>query len=199
MPDIPESWIRYIFQERRAILERMSKGEVARCEIYLSFTRAMPAIVTYGPAGINASIKMIGILPRKDMIEEVYMEVLEFMQGKHDMGSIVSFLLDRVYIEDRLDFTKLFTLDLARRNTWRNLRANDEAILLFFTPPSRSFMVKARTTIHEDDIISRFANAMHDMFHFREIERVPRAPAYVFHITEIWDKSADKFGVRIYP
>jgi len=201
MGRIPDEWISYIFRERLSIIERMSRGEASHNEIYLSFTRSMPAIVTNGPAGLNASVKMVGLLPREDLIEDLYAKIEDFIEKKPSMRDVVKFLLNEIYVEDRLDFSKLFTLDLAKKNTWRNLNATDRAILIFYTPPITSYMVKAKVTIHMDDIIYRYANAMHDIYHVVPTTGrvVSRAPTYVFHIEEIWNKSANKFGVKIYP
>jgi len=199
--DIPDEWIDYIFRKRLAIIRRMSEGNVSRDEIYIGFTRTMPAIVTNGPAGLNASIKMVGLLPREELLEETYRKILDFIEEKPSMRDVVRFLLSEIYVEEKIDFTKLFTLDLAKKNTWRNLNATNRAILIFYTPPITSYLVKAKVTIHTDDIIYKYANAMHDIYHVVPLKGkiVSRAPVYVFHIYEIWNKSADKFGVRIYP
>lgn len=199
--ELPKSWVDYIFWGRRRIIEKMASGEAKAKEIYLEFTRTLPAIVTDGPAGLNASVKMIGLMPRMDMLGGILDEIEGFIKKRPKMSEVIKFLLNRIYVEDSLDLTKLFTLDLALRNTWRNINETRRAVLIFFTPPSTSYMVKAKVTVHNDDEVFRFANYMHDLFHVVPVrgEVVSKNPAYVFHIEEIWDKSADKFGVKIYP
>jgi len=201
LPEIPEEWINYIFRRRREMIIKMSKGEAKREEILLEFTRALPAIVTDGPAGLNASIKMVGVLPKEKYIPELLNMINDLISKKPKMEEIVKFLLEKIYVEDVLDFTKLFTLDLAKKNTWRNINETRKAVLIFFTPPTKSYMIKADVTIHVDDKIFQFANAMHDLYHVvpKTGKIVSKSPTYVFHIREIWDKSADKFGVKIFP
>ncbi|MEX0568018.1 MAG: hypothetical protein Q6363_002520 [Candidatus Njordarchaeota archaeon] len=198
---IPKAWVDYIFLKRRKIIEKMIRGEAEAKDIYLEFTRTLPAIVTYGPAGLNASIKMIGLLPKKEILGEILSKMKSFIKKKPKMKEVVKFLLDSVYVEDILDLTKLFTLDLALKNTWKNINETKSAVLIFFTPPSVSYMVKAEVTIHRDDDVFMFANYMHDLFHVVPIKGkvISRSPTYLFHIEEIWDKSADKFGIKIYP
>lgn len=198
---IPHEWIEYIFEKRREAIERMLSGNVDSRDIYLGFTRTVPAIVSYGSAGLNASVKMIGLVPKEDIIDDLYAKVIELVEKKPSMQIVTKFLLNEIYVRDLIDFSKLFTLDLARKNTWRNVNENPDVVLIFYTPPDISFMVRAKATIHTDDIYYRYANAIHDIFHVvpKKGKIVSRAPTYIFNIKEIWNKSADKFGVKIYP
>ncbi len=178
----------------------MLHGSIDKTYIYLEFTRTLPAIVTYGPAGLNASIKMVGIVPKEEYIETTLEKIVAFASKKPSMEDVLNFLLDEIYRPDVLDFSKLFTLDLAKKNTWTNINESNEAILIFFTPPETSYMVCAKVTIHTNDIYFEYANAMHDIFHAvpRTGKISLRAPTYIFHIMEIWDKSAKAFGKKIY-
>jgi len=201
LTEVPEEWINYIFRRRREMIIKISRGEAKREEILLEFTRALPAIVTDGPAGLNASIKMVGVLPKEKYIPGLLSMINDLINKKPKTEKIIKFLLEKVYVEDILDFTKLFTLDLARKNTWKNINETKKAVLIFFTPPIKSYMIKADVTIHVNDEIFQLANAMHDLYHVvpKTGKIVSKNPAYVFHIREIWDKSADKFGVKIFP
>lgn len=201
MGKVPDDWVDYIFRKRRETIVLMSQGKLNADRIYIEFTRTLPAIVSYGPVGLNASVKMVGLMPRDEVFDEFYDKLTRFVETKPNRRQVLDFLLNEIYVEDKLDLTKLFTLDLAKKNTWRNINENKEAVLIFFTPPSKSYMVRAEVTIHTDDKYFWFANMMHDLFHVvpTKGEVVSRSPAYVFHIKEIWDKSADKFGVKIYP
>ena len=70
--DMPEEWIDYVFRKRKQIIERMVKGKVDAKTINLEFTRALPAIVSTGPAGLNASIKMIGLIHKEKCLGNVF-------------------------------------------------------------------------------------------------------------------------------
>ena len=200
---IPEKFKQYIFHARREILEKMARGEaIDRRDIYLSFTRTLPAIISNGPAGLNASIKMIGLVPKEEFIEDILNKIREFISsGKKSSEEVLGFLLENIYDEDKIDFTKLGTLDLARKRTWTNLRNGGEAVLIFFTPPLTSFMIIADVEVHTEGAYFEYFNALHDLFHtFPHTGKVVgKHPTYIFKIREIWDKSADRFGERIYP
>ncbi len=200
---IPDKFRRYIFHSRKEILLKMIKGELRdEKELYLSFTRALPAIVSHGPAGLNASIKMIGFVLKEKYLEETLYKIKEFVErGKKNSLDVLNFLLNYIYNEEKIDFAKLGTLDLAKKRTWANLKNGGEAILIFFTPPSTSFMVVADTEVHTEGIYFEYFNALHDLFHVfpRAGRIVGKHPAYIFRIKEIWDKSVDSFGVKIYP
>ncbi|MGQ4891575.1 MAG: hypothetical protein ACP6IP_03700 [Candidatus Njordarchaeia archaeon] len=199
--DFPEEWIDYIFRKRKQIIERMIKGKVNSDMINLEFTRTLPAIVSSGPRGLNASIKMVGLLHKERYIEETFEEMGKLVAKKPKTREVIDFLLNRYYVEDKIDFSKLFTLDLAKKSTWANLNSTKEAVLIFFTPPITSYMVKADVEIHVNDLYFKFANTMHDLFHVVPVKGrvVSKAPTYIFKIKEISNKSADKFGVKIYP
>lgn len=200
---IPESFKQYIFYERRIMIERMSKGEVRdNKEIYLWFTRALPAIVTNGPVGLNASIKMVGFVLKEKYLDEAIEQIHKIAQQKRGTREILNFLLNTLYNEDKIDFTKLATLDLARKRTWQNLKNGGEAVLIFYTPPDTSFMLIAETEVHlEGSKYFEYVNALHDIFHVAPTagKIVGRHPTYIFKIKEIWDKSVNAFGKRIYP
>ncbi len=200
---IPDAFKQYIFRERKAMIEKMAKGEVKdEKEIYLWFTRALPAIVTDGPAGLNASIKMIGFVLKEDYLDEAVRMIHEIAKEKRKMSEILDFLLNFVYDENKIDFTKLATLDLAHKRTWANLKNGGEAILIFFTPPDISYMVIAETEVHlEGSKYFEYVNALHDIFHVAPTagKIVGRHPTYIFKIKEIWDKSVKAFGNKIYP
>lgn len=198
---MPEEWIDYVFRKRKQIIERMVKGGVDAKTINLEFTRALPAIVSTGPAGLNASIKMIGLLHKERYIEETYKKMEKLVEKKPKTKEVIDFLLNEFYVEDKIDFGKLFTLDLAKKRTWRNLNSSKEAVLIFYTPPITSYMVRVDVEIHVDDFYFNFANTMHDLFHVVPVKGrvVSKAPTYIFKIREISNKSADKFGIKIFP
>lgn len=55
---IPGAFLKWAYQGRAALIRRQAEGErVPPHEIFLGFTRHNPAVVSYGPAGLNASIE----------------------------------------------------------------------------------------------------------------------------------------------
>ena len=58
---IPEAFLKWAYDGRAALIRRQAEGErVAPHEIFLGFTRHNPAVVSDGPAGLNASIGGVG-------------------------------------------------------------------------------------------------------------------------------------------
>ena len=189
-------WKKYIFLERRELIESMLRRGSSSCEVLLGFTGALPTIVTYGPAGLNACIKMVGLMPKEKYLGDIINSLRSLAKHGSSRTEIARFLLEKIYVDEILDLGKLFTVELVGGRTKTNIEATHSAVLLFFTPPSTSIMVKAEVTIHRDDIIFEYANLMHDIYHGG---RQNWGPAYVFHVREIWDKSVGRYGVRIYP
>jgi hypothetical protein len=205
---IPESFVNWSYYERAQLVQRQAAGEkVPHHEIFLGFTRHSPAVVTQGPAGLNASIKGVGFVP-----QEAYLE--EFLKAYHahiEQGSRPTYreeglklLVRLLYGENcaaRLDFTRLGSLELARQHTYTNLQHNDQVTLLFYEPPAVSFEVRGRAEIHhEGSPYHSLLNAQHDVFHPPHPELWAERPAYIFHIEQIFDNSATKggFGRQVY-
>lgn len=205
--EIPQEFIRWVYKERASLIRRQAQGErVPPQEIFLGFSRHTPAIVSHGPAGLNASIKGVGFLPKTQYLEETLEAYMaQIQKGWHDRYSDQGLRLMMEYIygeqcHDRLDFTRLGTLELAHGHTWQNLRVDPTVTLLFYQPPLLSFEVRAKAEIHESGIYHRLLNAQHDVYHEPHPERWKDRPAYVFIIEEIYNNSANDqgFGKRIY-
>jgi hypothetical protein len=204
---IPEAFLNWAYGGRAALIRRQAEGErVAPHEIFLGFTRHNPAVVSYGPAGLNASIKGVGYVPKAEYVQETldaYLEHIErgWRDGYSEEG--LRLLMRLLYgdgCQERIDFTRLGSLELARHHTWDNLRANPSVTLLFYQPPSVSFEVRGRAEIHEaGSIYHRLINAQHDIYHQPHPEGWPKRAAYLFAIEEIYDNSATRegFGKRI--
>ncbi len=207
-PTLPAEFIRWLYEERAHLIRRQAEGEaVPAHEIFLGFTRHSPAVVSWGPAGLNASIKGVGFIPKEEYLEETLSAYLEHIRRGWREGYSREglFLLMRLlYGEgcaERIDFTRLGTLELARGHSWENFQANPTATLLFFQPPATSYEVRGRVEIHQEgSIYHTLLNAQHDVYHRPRPEEWPKRPAYVFTIEEIYDNSAtrDGFGRRIY-
>ncbi len=205
---IPEKFIRWIYHGRARLVRRQAEeGDVPRNELFLGFTRHNPAVVSHGPAGLNASIKGVGFIPKEEYLQETldaYMSHINtgWREGYSEEG--LRLLLHMLYCEgceERIDFTKMGSLELALDHSWANLRADPTVTLLFYQPPVISYEVRGKVEIHETgSIYHQLINAQHDVYHRPHQDRWPRRPAYVFLIEEIYDNSATKegFGKRIY-
>lgn len=196
---IPEEFVQRIFRERVSTIRRIIRKELSDKELYLAFLRHTPVVATNGTAGVNAAVKGVGFVVRDDILSETLSNMRDFMENNLSKEDALNFLLENLYVEERLDFRKLSSLELAKKHTYRNLSENKQAVLLFFIPPITSYEVRCRVEIHLDDLYHEYVNAVHDLFHKPETKRDwSKTPAYMFNIEEIYDNSANKMGVKIY-
>ena len=76
--ELPEAFTQRAYRGRAKLIQRQASDEkVPGHEILLGFARHNPAVVSYGPAGLNASIKGIGYIPKQQYLQEyldAYME-----------------------------------------------------------------------------------------------------------------------------
>ena len=211
---IPEEFIKYVFEDRRKVIELITSGKKPR-NFFVEFTRHTPAIISYGPAGINGSIKGVGFVLKREFLEGVTRKLEEFLKSQVESveGSVeywgeaeearvkaLKLLLKEVYVKERIDFTLLSSIELAKKHSWINFKANPVATILFFTPPAISYEVRAEVEIHEKGIYWRYVNAVHDVFHLagaRKLRDWSKTPVYIFKIKEIYDNSPRKMGEKI--
>jgi hypothetical protein len=205
--ELPEKYIRWCYRGRKELVHRIAAGEdVPKEVLFLGFTRHSPTLVTAGSAGPNGSVKGVGFVPDDRYIGEFLAAYLEHIDSGWSEGYPargLEILGETIYGpmgEDKVDFSRLATLELAKGHTWQNLKENRNVSLVFFEPPMVSFEVRAVAEIHEDGLHHEFVNAQHDVYHKPDRARWHQRPAYVFHIEEIYDNSATKdgFGRRIY-
>ncbi len=197
---LPEEFIRYAFEERVAGIKKLAEGKFGP-EALIGFTRHNAAIITCGEAGANGSIKGIGFIHREEFLSETIGKLREELRRPYNPRRALEFLLNEIYVREKIDFTKFVSLELAKRHTWRNVTSGSrEATILFFTPPSTSYEVRCEVEVHEDDEVWEYTNAVHDTFHRPDKPRDWRkTPAYLFKIREIYDNGERAMGVRIYP
>lgn len=196
---LPEEFVQRIFRERALAIRRMIKGELNDKELYIEFLRHTSIIATNGPAGLNAAVKGVGFVVKGNLLPKTISNLRDFMGNDPSRKDILEFLVKNLYVEEDLDFTKLSSLELAKRHTYRNLSENKQAILLFFIPPITSYEVRCRVETHLNGLYHEYVNAMHDLFHKPETKRDwGKTPAYIFNIEEIYDNSANKMGVKLY-
>jgi len=196
VPVMPEKFLKYVFYDRLEFLKRMLQEHVDPREVYLMFTRANPVFITYGPAGLNGSVKMVGFIPRREYLHEMLERAHEVAERKSREGIkyVLKELTEYFYDINRLDLTVFGALEMARKHTWENVRASGKVTLLFYTPPITSFEVRCDAEIREEGEVVEYLNIMHDLYHGSPNSTRVKYPAYVLRIREIYDKSASREG-----
>jgi len=206
-----EKFFNWAYQTRANTVMKIHSGEEMSSEkMFLSFTSHNPAMVSNGPAGLNASIKGVGFVPKPELMEEILEAYIEHIKSykKDDKDYSqrgLEILVKHLYspeASERIDFSLITSLELAKKHSWENYKVNPEATLIYYQPPVISYELRGKMEIHEDGIYQRFVNAQHDVYHAPNMERWPERPAYVFRIEEIWDNSVGKeaFGTKMqYP
>ena len=207
LSSLPEKFIDYAFRQRREFIEKVLERGLSGNEFLIAFTRHTPAIISNGRAGLNGSIKGIGFVQKEEFMEETIERLKSFLEMSRElsrgeaMNKALKLLLDHVYVEERMDFLKLSSLELAKGHSWANFSENPKASILFYTPPSTSYEVRASVEIHEDGIYWEYVNAVHDVFHMAGVKRRrdwSKTPAYIFLIEEIYDNSVEAMGRMIW-
>jgi len=194
-----ESFIDYAFKSRKDTIKRMIQGELRERDIFLEFTRATPVVITDGPAGLSGSVKMLGFIPKENLIDRVLKELRRILERKRSSGISLASVMDIIYNENVIDFNKLGGLEMGFNHSWKNIRSNGRATLLFYTPPVTSYEVRCSVKIHESGPLHKYLNLLHNLFHVVDRQR-KSYPAYEFIIEEIYDQSATEngFGRLIY-
>lgn len=212
-----ESFFRWAFNTRANTVKQLHEGkEMSRDKVFLSFCSHNPALVSHGPAGLNASIKGVGFVPKPEYLEEVleaYIKHIDAYDGDDKAHSErgLKLLVEEMYDPEmhyRVDFTRVGSLEMAKDHSWDNLRANPGATLLYYQPPMISYELRGQIRIFDEaesgkrEIYQQFINAQHDVYHRPDKTRWLKYPAYVFDIEEIFDNSASRegFGTKLqYP
>ena len=196
---LPEEFIQRIFRERVSTIRRMIRKELSDKELYVAFLRHTPIMATDGIAGVNAAVKGVGFVVKDDLLPETLSNLKEIIENNPSKEDALKFLLENLYVEGKLDFRKLSSLELAKKHTYQNLSENKQAVLLFFIPPITSYEVRCKVEIHLNGLYHEYVNAVHDLFHKPKTKRDwSKTPAYIFNIEKIYNNSADKMGVKIY-
>ncbi len=198
------------FKTRAENVIKLYNGEMSSPEkMFLNFCSHEPAFVSNGPAGLNASVKGVGFLPKDEYLEEIleiYLKhIATFEQGDKTYGQRgLGILIEQIYGDEahkRMDFTKMGTLEMAKRHSWQNYQVNPEACLIFHQPPAISYKLKGKVEIYDEnisgkrEIYQQFINAQHDMYHTPiGMDKWTNQPAYIFRIEEIYDNGVSKDG-----
>lgn len=207
----------WCFKTRAQNVINMYNGvEITHERLFLNFTCHEPTFISNGPAGLNGSVKGVGFMPKDEYLEETLEAFISHIKtydpedktyGKRGLELLIKYM----YAEEahhRMDFTKLGSLEMAKKQSWENYQVNKEAALMFFQPPRISYKLKGTVDIYDEatsgkrELYQQFINAMHDMYHTPDMNRWLSQPAYIFNIEEIYDNSAtpNGFGKRLeYP
>ncbi len=212
-----ENFFKWAFYTRGKTVMALDNGEdISKEKMFLSFCSHDPAFVSHGPAGLNASVKGIGFLPKYEYLEETLEAYLKHIDSydPEDKGYSargLKLLIKYMYgpeAEHRVDFTKVGTLEMAKKHSYENYKANPEATLIFYQPPMISYEVRGKIEIIDEmesgkrEIYQQFINAQHDVYHTPTKPIWLTRPAYLFNIEEIYDNSASRngFGTKMdYP
>ncbi|MFQ5910441.1 MAG: hypothetical protein ACE5IJ_06945 [Thermoplasmata archaeon] len=234
MVELPENFLTWNYYPRRRTFLRILNGEkVDMNKFFLDSTRHNPALATAslahdGTLDVNAKIVGAGYVVKErflnDAVERLSLHIekgdvefdkveskkdkREFFEGYQARGMRV--LLKVLYFDpkearERLDFTKMSTLELAAnvphssQHTWSNVQSSRRACLVFYRPPNISFELRCEIEIHTDSDYRHLVNRVHDSFHYTPQDQRKGRPAYIFSIEEVYDNSPtpDGFGKRI--
>lgn len=111
-----ESFFNWAFRTRANSVLKLYNGEMVTPEkMFLSFCSHDPAFVSNGPAGLNASIKGIGFLPKDEYLEETLEAYIAHIKtydkdDKTYSNRGLELLVKYMYgpeAQDRVDFTKV--------------------------------------------------------------------------------------------
>lgn len=194
----------WAFAGRRELLENIYNDRIAdNNKMFIEFTRHTPVMITNGPAGLNGSVKGFGFVPKNEFVSEMLAKLVDVIKlGEKASDELrLKTLINTVYSNDsehKLDFSKLVSLELAKKHTWENVNSgNALCTLVYYQPPMISFEVRGNVEVHSDDQYSMFANAIHDIYHSKNTQ-IASKPAYIMTIEEIFDNSVQGFGKKIY-
>ena len=198
------SFFKWAFETRaKNVMSIYSGEEISREKFFLNFTSHNPALVTNGPGGLNASIKGIGFIPKKEYMEEILEKYITHIKSykkddKEYSQRGLEILVNELYhldVRHKIDFTKIITLELAKNHTWQNVQDNNEATYIFYQPPVISYELRGKMEVDDHDgLYKRFINAQHDVYHAPDMSRWVKRPALIFHIEEVYNNSASKQG-----
>jgi hypothetical protein len=203
---LPDKYRRWVFDARGEMVRRMASGEeIPPDKLFLGFTRHCPTFISNGPAGLSGSVKGVGFIPTSADLPRILAAYRTHIDAGWRAGYSqegLRILAREMWAEgqsDHIDFELLGSLELAKKHSWDNFRANPEICLTFFQPPMVTYEVRGVVEIHESGPYHEFLNAQHDVYHQPHPERWADRPAYVIRIREIYDNSATKegFGTRL--
>ncbi|MCD6368319.1 MAG: hypothetical protein J7L38_00810 [Thermoproteales archaeon] len=227
---LPREFLEWNYFARRKLLEETLLGGIKDVNrFFLEFTRHNPVLCTAaigedGVIEVNGKVVGIGYVVKEKYLGEVIREFEEHLRAtdekyvecrgdkvklnelyKEHSRRGLKLLLKNIYLErekaeEKMDFEKLATIELALRiphsskHTWNLVKKSSKACLVFFQPPSVSFEIKGEISIHLDDKYHKYVNLVHDAYHYTPPEKRGNRPVYIFHVSEIYDNSPTPRG-----
>ena len=122
-----ESFFNWAFRTRaNTVIKLLNKEEMSPEKVFLSFCSHDPALVSNGPAGLNASIKGIGFVPKPEYLEETleaYIKHIETYNGddKEYSQRGLELLVKYLYgpeAQHRVDFSLIGSLEMAKKHSY---------------------------------------------------------------------------------
>ena len=128
-----ESFFKWAFDTRGKTVIALNNGEeISKEKMFLSFCSHDPAFVSNGPAGLNASIKGIGFLPKDEYLEETLEAYINHIKtfdpedktySKRGLEVLIKYMYGEE-ARERIDFTKVGSLEMAKKHSYANYKAN---------------------------------------------------------------------------
>jgi hypothetical protein len=182
------------------VKDLITNTNIDKDKFFLSFTRHTPAMITMGVEGLNASIKGFGFVPKLEFIKQIINLLTQAIESNEPNS--LEILFDCIYSDQaatNIDTKHLISLEMAYKYTFKNVseKGITNCTLLYYMPPVTSYELRGEVVLHENDVYSNFANAVHDIYHRPKGQR-RQEKAYLFQIHEIFDNSVKSFGNKIY-
>lgn len=203
MSKTPNTFLDWAYTKRCELLEKIRDNSFKdESELFIGFTRHTPVMITNGSAGLNGSVKGFGFVPKPEFIDAATQRLVEMIKmgksaSQHDR---INALIDVMYSDNAvktIDFTKLISLELARKHTYENVKDSTvPCALVYYEPPMISFEVRGNVHLETSGKYVTFANVMHDIYHAESTD-IKSIPAYVVEIENIFDNSVRSFGKEV--
>ncbi len=148
----------------------------------------------------NSCIKGLGMVPRADLLPDLYAKIMKLIGRSYDEGpentfkERVGFLLDLYSDPSNFDEMILSSIEMFKKRTYENVLKDCRSNLLFYdytTGYSIMFNVVSEL-VERDDHFYNYVSAVHDLFHLpkdRSIRTDRYDFAYRFHLVEGFDKT----------
>jgi len=202
---LPKSFVHWQCSGRIRSLKRILAGGDPG-----GFGPHLPVMTTrgiYQPFPVSAAAKGVGLLPREDLLAErtAHFQKLtaEGLAKGWDksLPMRVQALIDFYKAEDELDVYKIGSLELYGKRTYQNIQHDPRACLLYVDLENGglSYMVNCVTKIvSAEDPYYQFEKSAHDMFHQPSKKERHIPAAYIFYVSEVYNKTPGKnAGERI--
>jgi hypothetical protein len=211
-----EAFYNWAYKGRGKSVKNMLDGvKVPQSEFFFNFTAHTPTFVSYGSKGLNASVKGVGWIPKKDLMPKILDEYLRHINSyapddKTYQSRGLEILYRNLYCDEaagNVDFTVLSSVEMAFVHSYYNYSENPEATLLFYQPPAISYELRGKMSLHgkryekdaqvdirDLDLYQQFVNAQHDMYHSPNTAIWKTRPVYLFKIEEMFNNGLGPQG-----